>query len=173
MQIDETTSKRPVRARDEPVPSDRPIMDSESGEKKTGGRPVLTVLLLRALLAMGAGWMVSRHRAASAGKSGALSARPGAGPVPVVAGMVARKDVPIYLDGLGTVQAFNTVTVHARVDGQLQKVGFVEGQDVHVGDVLAQIDAAPFQAQLEQAGAKKNQDEAQLANARLDLQRDA
>src|SRR5437879_2767521 len=82
---------------------------------------------------------------ASAGKSAVLSARPGMGPVPVVAGTVARKDVPIYLDGLGTVQAFNTVAVHARVDGQLQKVAFVEGQDVHAGDVLAQIDPAPFQ----------------------------
>ena len=126
MQIDETTSKRPVRARNEPGPSGRPIMDSESGEKKTGGRPVLTVVVLCALLVMGGVWMVLRHRAASAGKSGALSARPGAGPVPVVAGMVARMDVPIYLDGLGTVQAFNTVTVHARVDGQLEKIGFVE-----------------------------------------------
>src|SRR6266478_4291214 len=63
-------------------------------------------------------------KASSAGKGGSF-------PVPVVAGTVARKDVPIYLDGLGTVQAFNTVTVRARVDGQLQKLAFVEGQEVH------------------------------------------
>src|SRR6266567_9030220 len=127
MQIDETTSNRTVRAREEPVPSGRPIMDSESGGKKIGGRPLLTVVVLCAFLVTGAVWLVLRHRATSASRSGAFSARPGAGPVPVVAGMVARKDVPIYLDGLGTVQAFNTVTVHARVDGQLEKIGFVEG----------------------------------------------
>ena len=93
-------------------------------------------------------------------------------PVPVVTGHVAQKDVPIYLDGLGTVQAFNAVTVHVRVDGELKKVAFTEGQDVKAGDVLAQIDSDPFRAQLEQAEAKKAQDEAQLTNAKLDLQRD-
>jgi multidrug efflux system membrane fusion protein len=80
-------------------------------------------------------------------------------------------DVPIYLDGLGTVQAYNTVLVRSRVDGELVKVAFTEGQDVKIGDVLAQIDPAPYQATLDQAVAKKAQDEAQLANARLDLKR--
>lgn len=98
-------------------------------------------------------------------------ARDGNQPVPVIVGVAATKDVPIYLDGLGTVQAFNTVTVRSRVDGQLEKVAFTEGQEVKAGDVLAQIDAAPFQAALDQATAKKAQDEAQLANARVDLQR--
>ena len=93
-------------------------------------------------------------------------------PVPVVPGVVEQKDVPIFLDGLGTVQAFNTVTVHSRVDGQVVKIAFVEGQEVHAGDVLAQIDPAPFQAQLDQNVAKKAQDEAQLAIARLTLERD-
>jgi len=93
-------------------------------------------------------------------------------PVPIVPGTVEEKDVPIYLDGLGTVQAFNTVTIHSRVDGQIIKVAFVEGQDVHVGDLLAQIDPAPFQAQLDQSVAKKAQDEAQLTVARLNLARD-
>ena len=73
---------------------------------------------------------------------------------------------------MGTVQAFNTVTVRPRVDGQLIKVAFTEGQDVHTNDLLAQIDPAPFQAALDQANAKKSQDQALLDNAKLDLQRD-
>jgi multidrug efflux system membrane fusion protein len=79
--------------------------------------------------------------------------------------------VPIYLMGLGTVQAFNTITVTTRVDGQLQTINFVEGQDVKAGDVLAQIDPRPYQAALDQAAATKAKDEAQLVNAKLDLQR--
>jgi multidrug efflux system membrane fusion protein len=93
-------------------------------------------------------------------------------PVAILATVVKHKDVPIYLDGLGTVQAYNTVTVRVRVDGQLQKVAFTEGQDVHTGDVLAQIDPAPYKAMLEQATAKKAQDAAQLANAQIDLKRE-
>jgi membrane fusion protein, multidrug efflux system len=92
-------------------------------------------------------------------------------PVPVVAGVVGQRDVPIYLDAIGTVQAFNTVTVHVRVDGELQKVAFTEGQEVKAGDLLAQIDPRPYQATLDQAIGKKAQDEAQLANARRDLAR--
>jgi len=80
-------------------------------------------------------------------------------------------DVPIYLGGLGTVQAFYTVTVTARVDGELQRVGFTEGQMVRKGDLLAQIDPRPNQAAYEQALATKVKDEAQLRNARLDLER--
>jgi multidrug efflux system membrane fusion protein len=91
--------------------------------------------------------------------------------VPVVAGKVEQKDMPIYLDGLGTVQAFNTVTVHTRVDGQLQQVLFSEGQDVKTGDLLAIVDPRPYQAALDQAIAKKSQDEAQLANAKVTLAR--
>jgi len=94
-------------------------------------------------------------------------------PVPVVAGIVEKKDVPIFLEGLGTVQAFNTVTVRSRVDGQVVRIAFVEGQDVHPGDLLAQIDPAPFQAQLDQSLAKKAQDEAELSVARITLKRDA
>jgi multidrug efflux system membrane fusion protein len=94
-------------------------------------------------------------------------------PVPIVAGVVEKRDVPIYLDGLGTVQAFNTVTVRSRVDGQIQRIAFTEGQDVHAGDLLALIDPAPFQAQLDQYAAKKLQDEAQLAIAKQTLARDA
>lgn len=93
-------------------------------------------------------------------------------PVPIVPGVAERKDVPIYLEGLGTVQAFNTVTVRSRVDGQVEKIGFTEGQEVRTGDVLAQIDPRPFQAQLDQAAAKKRQDEALLSVAKMTLARD-
>jgi len=102
---------------------------------------------------------------------GAANARAEAPPVPVVEGVVTTKNIPIYLDGLGTVQAFNTVTVHSRVDGQLVKVAFTEGKDVKTGDILAQIDPAPYQTQFDQTSAKQAQDEAQLANARVDLKR--
>jgi membrane fusion protein, multidrug efflux system len=83
----------------------------------------------------------------------------------------SHSDVPIYLEGLGTVQAFYTVTVTARVDGEIQKIGFTEGQTVHKGDLLAQIDPRPNQAAYEQALAAKAKDAAQLANAKLDLER--
>ena len=125
-------------------------------------------------------WWSFHHSAASdqtgstatAGTSGRRGGpRGGGGPVPVVAGKVEQKDTPIYLDGLGTVQAFNTVTVHTRVDGALQQVLFTEGQDVKTGDLLAVIDPRPFQAALDQAIAKKAQDEAQLANAKATLAR--
>src|ERR1700722_15028773 len=84
---------------------------------------------------------------------------------------VTHADVPIYLSGLGTVQAFYTVTVTARVDGELQKIGFTEGQTVHKGDLLAEIDPRPNQAAYEQAMATKVKDAAQLANAKRDLER--
>jgi membrane fusion protein, multidrug efflux system len=84
---------------------------------------------------------------------------------------VKRADVPVYLEGLGTIQAFNTVKVTARVDGELQKLGFVEGQMVNRGDLLAQIDPRPFQAALGQALAQKAKDEAQLQSAKADLER--
>ena len=84
---------------------------------------------------------------------------------------VKRADFPVVLEGLGQVQAYNTVTVRARVDGQILKIAFDEGQNVKAGDLLATIDSRPFQAALDQAKAKKSQDEANLANAKLDLQR--
>ena len=92
-------------------------------------------------------------------------------PVPVLAARVESKDVPVYLDGLGTVQAFNTVQVRPMIDGPLMAVRFREGQDVSKGDVLAVIDPRPTQAALDSALAKKQQDEANLANAKLDATR--
>ena len=92
-------------------------------------------------------------------------------PVPILEATAAQKDVPIYLDGLGTVQAYNTVTIKPMVDGPLIAVDFKEGQEVHKGDVLAQIDPRTYQAALDQAVAKKAADEALLANAKLDVAR--
>ncbi|MGY3615156.1 efflux RND transporter periplasmic adaptor subunit [Bradyrhizobium sp. USDA 10063] len=92
-------------------------------------------------------------------------------PVPVLAAMPRVQDMPVYLDGVGSVRALNTVTVRSQVDGKLIKVNFVEGQDVKKEDVLAEIDPAIYQAQYDQAVAKKAQDEALLANQRLDLAR--
>jgi multidrug efflux system membrane fusion protein len=93
------------------------------------------------------------------------------GPVPVLAATVARADVPVYLDAVGTIKALNTVTVRPQVDGKLLSVNFKEGDDVKKGDVLAKIDPVTYQAQLDQAKAKKAQDEAQLANSKIDLDR--
>ena len=84
---------------------------------------------------------------------------------------MAKADFPVYLTGLGTVQGFNTVVVRTRVDGQINRIAFQEGQFVKQGDTLVEIDPRPFQAVLDQAKAKKAQDEASLANANLDLQR--
>jgi multidrug efflux system membrane fusion protein len=90
-------------------------------------------------------------------------------PVPVLAAIPRIQDVPVYLDGVGAVRALNTVTVRSQVDGKLVAVNFTEGQDVKKGDIIAEIDPVIYQAQYDQAVAKKAQDEALLANQRLDL----
>ena len=95
----------------------------------------------------------------------------GEGPVPVLAVPANRADVPVYLEGVGTARALNTVTVRAQVEGKLTSVAFKEGQDVKKGQVLARIDPTTYQAQLDQAAAKTAQDEALLSNARADLER--
>jgi len=92
-------------------------------------------------------------------------------PVPVLAATPRIQDVPVYLDGVGAVRALNNVLVRSQVDGKLISVNFTEGQDVKKGDVLGEIDPVLYQAQYDQAVAKKAQDEAQLANQRLDLAR--
>ena len=136
-----------------------------------GLHPIRALTVVAVLGALGwFGWQ--KQRAGKGGNTNAGRPARGSFPVPVVPGVVQQQAVPIYLDGLGTAQAFNTVTVHTRVDGQLQKVAFVEGQEVHAGDVLAQLDPVPFQAQLDQNAAKKAQDEAQLQIARITLARD-
>jgi len=91
--------------------------------------------------------------------------------VPVSVALAAQTNFPVLLSGLGTVQPYNTVTVKSRVDGEIIKIAFKEGDIVKPGDLLAQIDPRPYQAALDQATAKKAQDEATLANSKLDLQR--
>ena len=92
-------------------------------------------------------------------------------PVPAAVATVARRDVPVIARGLGTVQAYNSVLVRARVDGTLDKVNVAEGQEVKEGEVIAEIDPRPYRAALEQAVAKRASDAALLVNAHLDLQR--
>jgi len=125
-----------------------------------------------ALLLLGVGCAVGLgiHYGTQATQADA-PARSNAPPVPVGAATAARRDVPVYLSAIGTVQAYNTVAIRPQVDGQLVTIGFREGQEVHAGDILALIDRRSYKAALDQTVAKKAQDEAQLANARLDLQR--
>lgn len=128
-----------------------------------GRRPLIiggAAILIAIALVVGAQFLLGQRNAA-----------PPPRPVPVILGTAKTEDVPIYASGLGTVQAWNTVTVKVRVDGEIQKIGFVEGQDVRQGDLLAQIDPRPFQAQLGLAEANRARDEAQLANAKRDLDR--
>ena len=127
------------------------------------------VLLALALLSIPAWWA---WRIATASQSSRATEAQPPPAIPVVAVAVQTRDVPIYLDGLGTVQALNTVTIRVRVEGQLTKIAFQEGQDVREGDFLAQVDPSPFEATLAQAEAKQRQDQAQLSNARVDLTRD-
>ena len=91
--------------------------------------------------------------------------------VPVVAGVVSSHDVPIYLRGIGTVIAYNTVVVRSQIQGQIVQIAFTEGQTVKAGDLLAQIDPRPYQAQLDQVTANRDRDQAQLTNAQANLDR--
>jgi multidrug efflux system membrane fusion protein len=113
------------------------------------------------------GWLAFQQKKQVANGPGALPDLP----VPVLAATPRAQDVPVYIDGVGSVRALNNVIVRAQVDGKLIAVNFVEGQDVKKGDVLGEIDPVIYQAQYDQAVAKKAQDEAQLANQRLDLAR--
>jgi multidrug efflux system membrane fusion protein len=128
--------------------------------------------ILLALVAAGLGyygWQRFHGENQEAAANGAQKAARNA--VRVNVAIAEKADFPVYLTSLGTVQAFNTVLVRSRVDGQIDKIAFTEGQLVKQGDLLAEIDPRPYQAVLDQAKAKKDQDEANLANINLDLQR--
>ncbi len=136
-------------------------------ESVTRLSPALGALAERGHAAL---WGATPPTAADASKT-KPSAPSGVAPIVVSVTLAKRADFPIVLESLGQVQPYNTVLVRARVDGEIIKIAFNEGQTVRAGDLLAQIDARPFQAALDQATAKKAQDEATLANARLDLTR--
>jgi len=155
-------------------PEPRRVELHPSPEERTGasgprGRWWLWVLLV-AVAVCAAYWLLrtSGERQPGAADPG-RAVSPG---VPVVAAAAREGDLPMYLTGLGSVTAFNTATVKSRVDGQLVSVTFQEGQFVHEGDLLAEIDPRPFQVQLTQAEGQMARDVAQLHDARLTLARD-
>jgi len=127
-------------------------------------RAALLGVVIAVLALSGRHWLPGTQSMAASKKGGPAA-------VAVEASEAKRQDVPVNLEGLGNIQAYNTVTVTSRVDGELQKLGFVEGQLVHKGELLAQIDPRPYQAALSQAEAAKAKDEAQIAGARQDLER--
>ena len=117
-------------------------------------------------------WALTSHPVAQQAPPSS-NAGPGAAPpaVPVSVATATRQDVPVYLRGLGSVQAYGSVLLRARVDGTIDRIAFTEGQDVQPGDLLAQIDPRPYQAAVDQAVAKKASDEALLVAATDDVER--
>src|SRR4051794_11143842 len=134
-------------------------------------RTIRWVLLAAAIAGLGYfGWQ-KFHGERQSAQADAQKPAPARVAVPVKIAPVEKADFSVYLTGLGTVQGFNTVLVRTRVDGQINRIAFQEGQSVKEGDTLVEIDPRPFAAALDQAKAKKAQDEANRANANLDLQR--
>jgi multidrug efflux system membrane fusion protein len=147
----------------------RPLLTAGSERVRRPRRLLWGIVLV--IIAVAA-WLLLRGAGKSGSKSAAATGKSSAPrAIPVVAVPAAVGDIGVYVDGLGTVTALNTVTIHSRVDGQLLDVAFQEGQIVHKGDVLAQIDPRPFEVQLTQAEGQRGKDEAALENAKLDLER--
>ena len=151
--------------------------DPEAPESRVrgSGRIWVIVIVLACLVGVGA-WIAHGRQGKTSpvkatGSGGAGSAGGPARPVPVIVTAVRTGDLNVYLTALGSVTPLSTVTVKSRVDGQLMRTHFTEGQLVHAGDLLAEIDPRPFQAQLTQAEGQVARDQANLANARLDLER--
>jgi len=154
---------------------------ARAGERTVYGRRVLWAFIAVVVIAALAFWIYGRTASSPAAPAAGTPAAKGRGgrgggadasrPIPVVAATAGKGDINIYLDGLGTVTPVRTVTIKTRVDGELVKVLFREGQIVKAGDLLAEIDPRPYQVQLTQMEGQLARDQALLANARLDLQR--
>ena len=161
MTITEELKKQDLELERERTPPEPP-----PSRKKWWRWLVLAIILLFSAYLIRSSLSKNQQTSANRGavKSGPVS-------IPVATEAARKGDIPIYLNGLGTVTAFNTVTVKTRVDGQLVNVAFQEGQFVKKGDSLAEIDPRPFQVQLEQAEGQLARDQAQLNNANVDLAR--
>jgi multidrug efflux system membrane fusion protein len=157
------------------MPDDRNVDDvwfllngnSSAGVTQMRRKTVISTTLLIAVLATG-GVLAATHKVPFERSVPPPAATP---TVPIVAGVVAQHDVPIYLTGVGTVIAYNTVVVRSQIQGQIVNINFTEGQTVHTGDLLAQIDPRPYQAQLDQMTATRDRDQAELGNAQANLNR--
>jgi membrane fusion protein, multidrug efflux system len=137
------------------------------GRQAVSRKSALAIALSIVVLGAAAIWYVARP-ASSTPQS---AATPSQAAIPVVAATVTTGDVPIYLRGVGTVSAYNTDVVRSQIQGQITQIAFVEGQTVKAGDLLAQIDPRPYQAQIEQLTANLDRDKAQLKNAQANLSR--
>jgi len=157
----------PSTAESNAIAMPRPL-DRDTSVPSGRGRVVRWLVLL-AILGGAAYWVLGRSSGADS--AAAPNAKPAVPAVPVVTATTRRGEMPVYLTGLGSVTAFNTVTVRSRVDGQLTQVAFQEGQFVHAGDLLAEIDPRPFEVQLTQAEGQLARDAAQLKDAQINLTR--
>jgi membrane fusion protein, multidrug efflux system len=151
------------------------LEEVESPPRQGSGRKTIVwIIVVFVLIGLGLFGLRALRKAPEQGASRGQGGRGGADAsraIPVSAAPVQQQDIPIYLEGLGNVQAYYTVTIHSRVDGQLMQVHFREGQHVRKGDELALIDPRPYEVQLAQAEATKYKDQANLENAQRDLQR--
>jgi multidrug efflux system membrane fusion protein len=174
-----TTTKIPESLPEVHMPGQHGPAPPGSGKSKKRGLIWVVFLLIVAGVAGYAVWRAGQPAAPTRGQGGGGGGFGGGGggrgaalgPVPVVVTKVARSSIPVYLNGLGNVSPYYTVTVKSRVDGQLMKVDFNEGDLVKQGQVLIEIDPRPYQVQLEMAEATLAHDQALLANARVDLDR--
>lgn len=144
----------------------------EQSPPRSRSMRIVVVAALALLVCVYFGWRYYSHDGAANTSAGQANQQAPKSPaIPVTIAQVQTADFPVYLNGLGTVQPYATVTVRSRVDGEITKVEFKQGQMIKEGDVLVQIDPRPYQAALDQSLAKKAQDEANLKNAQLDLDR--